>query len=131
MKSNPLIFKLSNLFLVVSVIFISIVISLIVEDIFQNNRIKSINFETGVYKSYHSDFTIELNNNGNVFITPKKNNVFYCTRKGNWTLNDSIITIKITDKNEDIYCDWVENLDGDWKINGNTISKDNYKLVKK
>jgi hypothetical protein len=66
-----------------------------------------------------------------MFLLHQKNNVFYFTWKGNWILNDSNITIKITGKNEDIYCDWVENLDGEWKINGNTISKDHYKLVKK
>lgn len=120
--------KITKLFLLISSIFIISIFCLSLISIINFDKEK---FETGVYESYHSDFTIELNNNGNVFITPKKNNVFYCTRKGNWTLNDSIITIKITDKNEDIYCDWVENLDGDWKINGNTISKDNYKLVKK
>jgi hypothetical protein len=120
--------KITKLFLLISSIFIISIFCLSLISIINFDKEK---FETGVYESYHSDFTIELNNNGNVFITPKKNNIIYCKRKGNWTLNDSNITIKITDKNEDIYCDWVENLDGEWKINGNTISKDHYKLVKK
>lgn len=120
--------KITKLFLLISSIFLISIFSLPLISIINSNEEK---IESGIYNSYHSDFTIELNKNGNVFIKPKKNNNFYCTRKGNWTLNDSNITIQITDKNEDVYCDWVENLEGIWKINGNTISKDHYKLIKK
>jgi hypothetical protein len=120
--------KITKLFLLISSIFLISIIGLSLISIINSNEGK---IESGIYTSYQSNFTIELNENGNVFITPKKNNSFYCKRKGNWTLNDSNITIQITDKNEDIYCDWVENLEGIWKINGNTISKDNYTLIKK
>lgn len=135
MKTNPINLKFSNLFFSIIIIYWIIALGITIIDAFKNDvKIKSNideeQFETGVYVSYYPNFTIELNENGNVFITPKKNNTFYCTRKGNWTINDSNITIQITDKNEDVYCDWVENLEGIWKINGNTISKDNYTLIK-
>ncbi len=120
-------------FLIISAIFIIYIIT-------YNNNLKSnsykkpeINniFKTGLYVSYFPDFSIELNDNGNVFITPKRNNTFFCTRQGQWTLNGEILTIEINNKNGDVYCDWVEDLEGNWRVDSNIIIKGNYKLINK
>lgn len=129
---KPTFLKITKLYLILSITFIFIVlISSILKNSNSNNDINDEKFKSGVYLSYYPNFTIEFNDNGNLFITPKKSNTFYCTRKGNWSINNSNVIIKITDKNNDIYCDWVENLEGIWEINENTITKGNYKLIKK
>jgi len=91
----------------------------------------------GLYKSYFPNFSVELQSNGNVFLTPKQGNRIYCSTKGSWTeIGETSIQIDL-EVNDG--CEWVREFSGSWTLNEcNTfegektycLEKGNYKLIK-
>lgn len=99
----------------------------------------SLSNKNGLYKSSFPNLSIELQERGKVFVTPKQGsgNTFYCITKGSWSEKSETSVNIMLDANEN--CPWLEDLSGPWNIEkcstyeGNPtwcISKGNYKLIK-
>lgn len=68
----------------------------------------------GLYISHFPNFSMELQQNGNVFLTPKKGTRFYCVSKGSWVemKNNQIkIDLEINDG-----CEWINDFSGIWVL---------------
>lgn len=90
----------------------------------------------GLYKSFFPNFSIELQANGTVFLSPKQGNRIYCSTKGSWTETGSN-SIQIDLKTNE-GCEWVSDLAGKWTLNecktfeGSKtfcLERSNYKLI--
>ncbi|MCW3075224.1 MAG: hypothetical protein JWP69_2293 [Flaviaesturariibacter sp.] len=95
--------------------------------------------KSGLYKSSFPNLSIELQEGGNVFVTPKQGsgNSFYCTTKGYWS-EVSKEEVQLTlESNEN--CGWLNDLNGRWLISEcktfdsnetRCLSKGTWKLVR-
>lgn len=91
----------------------------------------------GLYKSYLPNFSLELQSNGTVFLTPKQGSRIYCSTRGSWIeVNENTINLSLEINSG---CEWVNDLSGSWtlreckKIEGDKtycLEKGIYKLIK-